>query len=102
MEGVDIELVRLVAKLNKSDISKIFAAEGAQLEVTKSLLNLLFNLVKVGSIPVSTHQKEFFDQRTSSVLNLLSDTKSLQQKKKILQKDPELVINIAASCPSVV
>jgi hypothetical protein len=102
MDGVDIELVRVVAKLSKSEVRKILKAEGRQFEVTKSLLNLLYNLVKVGSIPVSSHQREFLDERAGSVLSLLSDGKNLEQKKKILLSQPELVLNIAASCPSVV
>ena len=70
-------------------------------EVTKSLCNLLYNLVKVGSVPVSQTQKEFLDGHAELVLELINKRKSLKWKQAALAANIPLVLNIVASCPTV-
>ncbi len=100
MEGCDVELISKIPRIPRAGVRKLLTSESPKLEVTKSLLNLLYNIVTVGSVPVSVTQKTYFDQHSEIVLELLGKG-SLKRKKTILEKDEALVINIAASCPTV-
>ncbi len=101
MEGIDIDSVRRLTSVPRKDVKRILAGESKQLEVTKSLVNLLHNIIRVGSVPVSTTQRTYFDKHADKVWSLLSKTTSLHQKKKTLESNIDLVLNIAASCPTV-
>jgi hypothetical protein len=101
MENFEHELVCQLARVNRAQIKRRLKDESGRLELTKSLLNLLYNIVKVGSVPVSETQKRFFDRNATLVLKLLNKSTSLKWKKQQLQRNAALVLNIAASCPTV-
>lgn len=101
MNGCDVSAISRIAKTPRAQVSSILKSESSQNEVTKSLLNLLYNAVIVGSLPVSVTQKSFFDNNSLLVHNLLDNSKSIKVKKELLQKHPSLVINIASLCPTV-
>jgi hypothetical protein len=101
MEGVDTEIVKELAKSTRHEITVILGKESAQFEVTKTLLNILHNLVRVGSIPADKRKRKFFDDHSNLVLDLLSTRRSLKYKKKALARNPLVVINIATSWPTV-
>jgi len=101
MEGCEVAFVRQLSQIPRKEVKKLLQSESGQLEFTKSLLNLLHNIVVVGSVPVSSTQKAFFDSHSNLVLSLLSKSKSLSWKKHQLEKNVALIINIAASCPTV-
>lgn len=101
MEGCAVDTVSRIPRVPRGGVKGIIQSESKQLEVTKSLLNLLENAIVVGSIPVSATQRAFFDANTVLILNLLSKRKSLTWKKAALAKNIALVINIAALCPTV-
>ena len=101
MEGCDCGLISRLLQVSRQDVRRLFKAESNQLELTKSLLNLLYNIVIVGSVPVSPTQKAFFDAHSNLVLSLTSKSKSLKWKKAKLEKNVALVLNIAAACPIV-
>ena len=101
MEGVDKVALLEIAKAPVSEIKYIIQAEGPNLVVTKSLLNVLHNLILVGSIPVTTRKRAFFDQEAHLVAQLLSSSQSLAWKKRVLEANPSVALNIATSCPFV-
>ncbi len=101
MEGCAVDLVSRLLQVSRPDVRRMLKNESRQLELTKSLLNLLHNIVIVGSVPVSPTQKAFFDAHSNLVLSLTSKSKSLKWKKDQLEKNVALVLNIAASCPIV-
>jgi hypothetical protein len=98
MEGCDVKVIAQIPRLPRAQVRKLLREESSDLETTKSLLNLLFNIVSVGSVPVSATQKAYFDQHADLVLELLG-RRSLSWKKALLEKEIGLVINVAASCP---
>ncbi len=100
MDGCDAGTICQIPKLTRAQVRKLLEKESTELEVTKSLLNLLHNIVVVGSVPVSGTQKAFFDSNAVLVLGLLG-RRSLKWKRTLLLKDIAIVINIAASCPTV-
>lgn len=101
MDGVDREAIREIANSIPSEVKAILKQESSQLEVTKSLLNILHNLVRVGSIPVEAYKRKFFEDHASIILELLSPKKSLRWKKQAFERHPIIVINIATSWPTV-
>ena len=101
MEGIDTSLITNLHRVDRKQVGKLLKNESKQLEVTKSLLNLLHNIVRVGSVEVSETQRQFFDKHTNLVLKLLAKSTPLAWKKRQLQRNVPLVLNIAASCPFV-
>ena len=100
MEGCDTDVIARIAETPRAQVPRILKFESGQLEVTKSLLNLLFNAVIVGSLPVSLTQKVYFDNNANLVHQLVGTSKSLTWKKKELTENSSLAINIASLCPS--
>lgn len=101
MDGCATEIISTIRSLSRPQIRKLLQSETKELEVTKSLLNLLYNIIVVGSVPVSPTQKSFFDEHVDVTLHLLGKRSSLKSKKKLLEDNLEFVINIATSCPTV-
>lgn len=97
MDGCDQSLVSKIHRLPRSKVQSLFtSAKGDELAI--SLLNLLHNIVKVGSVQVSATQKAFFNENSELVLQLLG-RRSLAFKRQLLENNIDVVINIAASCP---
>ena len=101
MDGCATDIIAKISQTPRAEVSLILKGESSNLEVTKSLLNLLYNAVIVGSLPVSQTQKAFFDSKADLVRLLLSNSKSPAWKKGLLLGQPALIINIAALCPTV-
>lgn len=101
MEGCDIKAICQIPRLSKREITKLLKEESGKLEITKSLLNLLYNIVEVESVPVTKIQIDIFKKYWGTVDELLSTGKSYKWKKAKLASNLNLVINIAASCPTV-
>jgi hypothetical protein len=101
MDGIDREAIAGIVKSSPSEVKSIIKQESSQLEVTKSLLNILHNLIRVGSIPVEDYKRSFFDSHSELILDLLSSKRSLKWKKGTFERNPIVVINIATSWPTV-
>ena len=99
MDGIDFGAVRRLTNLGAQEVVRLLN-DDKDFRLTKSLTNLLYNIVSVGSVRVSRLQKEYFEQFTMPVLDLLSSKRSLLHKKKLLQRHPDLVFRIAESCPA--
>lgn len=98
MEGCLCEVLSKFSTYSRIQIRDTLYSESRQLEITKSILNVLHNIVVVKSIEVTRTQKDYFDKKEQLVWELLS-TKSLKSKKTILESNPDLVACIAYSCP---
>jgi len=101
MENIDIAAVQQLTRVSRTKLRQLLKSESRQLELSKSLLNLLHNIIRVGSVPVSETQKRFFDKNANLVLKLLDRRQPLAWKKSQLERNAALVLNIASSCPVV-
>ena len=96
MEGCLAETVRGLKEA--SHITETLRKETERLEVTKSLLNLLYNICINKSISLSNKYKTEFGKHTRLVLKLLSEA-SIESKKKLLLRNPDFVRLLAEVCP---
>ena len=94
------DVVSRLPHQNRGEVLQTLQSEPANLPVTKSLLNILENAVRIGSLPVSKVQKDFLDSHAQTVLALLNARKSLKWKKSALEANIPLVVNIASLCPT--
>lgn len=108
MEGCLVGAVRSLKHLPVSEVSVVLRHESPKLEVTKSLLSILYNICLVKSIVLSRRLKDEFRKHTAVVYQLLEGanrginrTSGLVGKKRILIKNPELVKLLAEVCPSI-
>ena len=101
MNGCDVQAITRITRTPRTQVLKVLKTESPLFEITKSLLNLLYNAVIVGSLPVSQTQKDYFDTNSQVVRSLLDQSKSIKWKKDILTRNPALIINIASLCPIV-
>ena len=101
MEGCSASRVAEISRVPKRQVKKILDSESDQLEVTKSLVNILYNIVIVGSIAPTSTQRAFFDKHSELVFQLVSKSRPLYWKKQELRENISLVLNIAASCLTV-
>ena len=74
-------------------------SESRHLELTKSLLNLLHNIVIVESVEASDNQKIVIDYHEPIIWKLLDDTTNLTAKKRLFERNVDLVQALAESCP---
>ena len=101
MEGCVVGRVAEISRAPRRQVKRILDSESDQLEVTKSLVNILYNIVIVGSVPPSATQRAFFDKHADIVFQLVSRSRALHWKKEALRENISLVINISASCHTV-
>lgn len=76
----------------------ILRNEGAHYEITKSLANLAFNLLRVESLEPSEAQKTVFERHPKALLILINPRQSLATKRRVLVANPQLATAIAATC----
>ena len=101
MEGCLCDVLSKFSSYSRAQIIHTISSESRELEITKSILNVLHNIVLVKSIEVTRTQKDFLDKEAELVWHLLSKD-SLKSKKAILESNPDLVACIAYSCPKAV
>lgn len=97
MEGC---LVSLVRSLKHADPVIALQNESDRLELSKSLINILFNVCFTRAIDLSQKLKKRFRQFDRLCLQLLDVSKDLSEKKRLLEENPELVLLIAEACPA--
>ena len=97
---MDPELARelaTLAKLSERRIYHVLKSETPRrYDLTKALVNVLFNLCEVQSI--ETDQKEVFEKYVHLIPALLSKKTSLSAKKKLLLANVPLVVALAETC----
>lgn len=99
MEGCNTALLAPLVDASSAAVRKVLSSEGSSYEVTKSLVNLLYNITIVGSIPSDSDTRQFLDRKAELVLDLVSPTKPLWWKQKQFLHNPALVRTIAKTCP---
>lgn len=106
MEGCLAETVRALRGLSGAEIGEVLRRESAELEVTKSLLSVLFNVCLTKAVPLSHRLKREFSAHSALVVELLSGadsrvnkTAGLQAKRRLLIRNPQLVRLVAEACP---
>ena len=96
MEGCLAETVRGLKEA--AHTTETLRKETDKLEVTKSLLNLLYNICINKSILLSNKNKTEFRKYTQLVLKLLSEA-PIESKKKLLLRNLDFVHLLAEVCP---
>jgi hypothetical protein len=99
MEGCLTASVKSLKKSTDQFIIEVLRAESRAFEITKSLLNILYNLCVVGSIRLSKRLKDLFRPFSEEVVRLLSEQLTLRIKQQILLQTPALCRLIAEACP---
>ena len=99
MEGLLVTEVRTLRQLSSEKIVEALNDESSSLELTKSLLNLLFNACFTRAIVLSRRLKTAFKTYDRLVIQVLDNSRNLQEKKHMLMRNPELVRLIAETCP---
>lgn len=107
MEGCLSTTLRSLRRLNEEAVKEVLRNESGRLEVTKSLLGLLYNICLDKSIPLSNRLKTQFRRFTPLVLHLLkganrglNKTKGLIEKKRLLTQNPSFVKLLTEACPA--
>ena len=90
--------LRSFSLLSPHLILSIIKAEGRELEITKSLLNILYNIVVVESIEATPEQKKIFELKEGIIWHLLDSNVPLLKKKRVLEKNIDIAACIAKSC----
>lgn len=106
MAGCLLSAVRDLSGLSDSQVSQVLNSESSQLEITKSLLSVLYNICLDRNIPLSPTLKSEFKRYNTEVVKLLqgassklNQTRDVVAKKKLLTKRPGLVRLISKACP---
>ena len=95
-------LWKTLQKLSRWDdctVKQVLRGESQRFEVTKSLLNVLHNIVNVRNIILTPQQKLSFAEFSKVVVELIKK-RQIRAKKKILLKHLDLVRLIAQACPT--
>lgn len=107
MDTLLVETVRMLRRLDDKEVGDVLRNESKRLEITKSLLNLLFNVCLTRAIPLSQRLKVKFRQYDKLALELLSganrrsnQTRDLRGKRRLLLRNLGFVRLLAETCPS--
>ena len=107
MEGCLSTTLRSLRRLDAEAVQEVLRNESSRLEVTKSLLGLLFNICLDKSVPLSDRLKSQFKRYTPLVLHLLKGvsrglnrTRGLTAKKRLLVQNPGFVKLLTEACPA--
>ena len=107
MEGCLSRTLRAIRRLSIEEVEQVLRNESRKLEVTKSLLGLLYNICLDKSVPLSNRLKAEFTRFTPLVLHLLkgvspglNKTRGLTVKKRLLIQNPGFVKLLTEACPA--
>ena len=107
MEGCLSKTLRSLRRLNTEAVEEVLRNESRKLEVTKSLLGLLYNICLDKSVPLSNRLKPHFKRYTPLVIELLkganrglNKTRGLAAKKRLLLQNPDFVKLLTEACPA--
>ena len=100
MDGCRSDILTSLAHATEEQIVVAIETETKYLEVTKSVLNVLYNIVSIGSIPISGATKSYLDNNSDLVLDLVSKSKPLWWKRQQLKRNPALAKIVAKTCPT--
>lgn len=99
MEGCCLSIVKRIRSISRREISELLRGESEKHEVSKTILNILWNIVYSKALVLSDKNKANF-QRHSALLRELSSKKTaFASKRHLLIKNPAAVKVIAQACP---
>lgn len=98
MEGVLGDKVRELKHLSSEGIVEALKNDSPALKLTKSLLNILFNICFTKAVPLSLTQGSAFKAFDKVVLRLLSRTETTKARPLLLAQNPQLVRLISEAC----
>ena len=100
MEGCCIPLVNKLAACTPTQAKRLLKPDKSRAyELTRSILNLLHNASKVGSLNSASRHKQFLKKKKRTVVKLIVKKLSYAAKLEILLRNPELAIFAASLCP---
>ena len=101
-----LRTVRSLRHLSSPQIVQVLLNESGKLEVTKSLLSLLYNICIDKSVVLSARLKRRFPGYDSLVRKLLKGvhvktnrTEQVSEKRALLLRNPEFVRLLSLACP---
>lgn len=99
MEHCLTEEIAALRRLSPQRVYFLLQSESKDHELTKSLLNLLHNIVVVQSLEPTLQQKLVFEEKEALVWQLLSPSTPISSKKRLLERNIDFVWAVAESCP---
>lgn len=99
MEGCLVATVRSLRQLGAERVLQVLQAESSRMEITKSILNILFNICFTKAVVLTQKQKKLFKAYDQQCIQLLSNEYNLAEKKQMLIRAPDLIQLIAQTCP---
>ena len=88
-----------LAKFSQRRIYHVLESDSPRrYDLTKALVDVLYNLCVVESIETDTAQKKVFEKYQSVIRPLLAKKTSLATKKSLLQANVPLVLALARTC----
>ena len=107
MANILQETVKSLGRLTLDQIKQVIRHESKNLEITKSLLTILYNICLDKSIKLGPILKNKFREQELLVLKLLEGvsrsidkTVSISKKRKLLISNPEFVKLLSEACPA--
>lgn len=85
--------------LSKPKFLLTLKSQDKNLELTRGLINIVFNLCRVQSIHPTDNQKRVFAEKIGLIEKLLSPRLSLKSKHNLLLGNISLALVITESCP---
>ena len=79
----------------------LLTAQSRHYELTKSLVNLLWNIVRSQSVRPNKTTRQAIERNEAIVWQLLSDRPSLATKTRLLVDHLDLVYALSRSCPKL-
>lgn len=95
LREVDIRSICQLAHTTKGNVRAILKSESKDFEITKSLLNILYNVRVIGSIPITKPQRRYLDSQEDDIQFLLNVKVPLPRLQSRLFANPKLTIFIA-------
>ena len=88
-----------LTKLNHRRIAHVLGSDSPRrYDLTKALVDVLYNLCVVQSIDAEEDQRKVFEDAEDVIRQLLSKKVSLAAKKNLLQENVRLVVALAETC----
>lgn len=99
MESWICQELSALRDLSKPEFLLTLKSQDKNLELTRGLINIVFNLCHVQSIHPTDNQKRLFAEKIEIIEQLLSPRLSLKSKHNLLLRNISLALAITESCP---
>ena len=100
MDGCDSTVMNRLARMADHQAVAAIKGDSPDFRLTKSLLNLLYNTVVVGSVRYTRVQKEIIDTNKDLVWRLLDRNIPVARKRNLFARNPAFAVALAGICPA--